>query len=476
MHFPDDLVYRAIPRAFSPIPDDVDLSAAHLGATHLDLPLMPQGVQVAQLLEALREDGKPLYRRVGLQFSRRSQKTTSIAALLLGRCLTIPGYRVISTAQDGTRASVALKEVMWILQAQDPDGVQGLWDLRWSNGGEAIHFANGSRWERRVPKATAFRGAAADALWFDEAGEYSPDLTDELIQGALPLMDTRPHGQVIISGTPAVGREGLLWDTLKQGLDGKRGVGLLDYGMEEDDDPTDEDVWWRCHPGLASGLTDIDVIRERFEQMPLPAFMVEYLGYWPKHSFDHAIEPEDWTRQAESLRSPTGDFVLGLDVSPDSSSACLVAAWRDELDVAHVSVVDHRPGTDWLPKKAYELLKKYPRLRVTYDEIGAVREPVEILLRERNIASRVIPTKQKDIQAGQANLVRVIAKGDVFHPDQPSLNAAVDGLRWKNSAERGRWFGWGMSTADIGPIRAAAIALWFLDQNKRKKTVLPPNA
>jgi hypothetical protein len=138
--------------------------------------------------------------------------------------------------------------------------------------------------------------------------------------------------------------------------------------------------------------------------------------------------------------------------------------------------VDHRPGTDWLPKKAYELLKKYPRLRVTYDEIGAVREPVEILLRERNIASRVIPTKQKDIQAGQANLVRVIAKGDVFHPDQPSLNAAVDGLRWKNSAERGRWFGWGMSTADIGPIRAAAIALWFLDQNKRKKTVLPPNA
>lgn len=463
--------FRGIPRYLSDLEGDIDLTAAERGAQEIKLDLKAQGYQVAALLEARRADGKPLYRRVGEQFSRRSQKTTATSCVLLGRCLTIPGYKVVSTAQDGTRASTAIRELMYLL---DPDSAE--YTLRWGNGGEAIVFANGSRWERRPPEAGTFRGYAADAIWLDEAGEYDPAKSASLVQGVLPLMDTRPLGQIIITGTPAASRAGLLWDTIEAAREGKPGIGAIDYGMTEEDDPADENVWWRCHPGLASGLTDIEVIRERFEQMPLPAFMTEYLGYWPLSATDRAISAEAWESTAEGLAKPdTERFTVGLSVAPDSSSAALVVAWRDSEGLGHVSVTEHRSGTDWLPGAAHRLLTKYPRARLAYDSVGANIEPVQVLLRERRIASRVVSTASKEVQAGQASLVRLLHAGGVRHPDQPSLNAAADVLQWREVREKGRWFGWSRSGGDITPIAAASLALWDVDQNPRRKVFVIGN-
>ncbi|KLN34577.1 hypothetical protein FB00_11255 [Cellulosimicrobium funkei] len=468
--------FRAIPRYMSAVPDDVPLDAPELGAKHLGLDLKPQGRQVGSLLEARREDGRPLYRRVAIQFARRSTKTTSIASTLLGRCLSTPGYRVISTAQDGSRASTALREIMYILDAVDPDGTLGLWETRWSNGGEMILFSNGSRWERRPPNASAFRGAAADALWFDEAGEYGPEVSDALVQGALPLMDTRQMGQVIISGTPAPSRTGLLWDSIVAAQEGKRGTGALDYGMGEEDDPASEDVWWRCHPGLACGLVDIEIVRERFELMPLPAFMVEYLGYWPKAAHDRAIDPDRWEECAGELALPDTDrFVLAFDVHPQSSSAALVAAWRDKNGVARVSLTEHKPGTNWLAKTANDLLVKYPKARLMYDAVGANLDPARTLERSK-VKNRVKPVNSKDVQAGQAAFVRQVHAGDLEHPNQPGLNAAADCLQWRESAERGRWFGFSRSKGDITPVRAAAMALFEFENNTKSSIGVIPNA
>lgn len=468
--------YCAIPRHFSRVPDDVDISAAHLGAKTLGLPLLPQGEQVARLLEARTdEDGLtvPLYTRVVIQVPRRSTKTTSISAVILGRCLTIPNYRVISTAQDGSRASTALKEVMWMLQKADPDST--LWTLRWSNGGEHILFSNGSVWERRPPKSDTFRGAAADCFLFDEAGALPVEAAEDLVQGALPLMDTRPLGQIIISGTPGKERAGLLWDSLEAARLGEEGVGSLDYGMDQTDDPADEAVWYRCHPGLASGLTRIKVLRQRFALMSLPAFMVEYLGWFAQSSFVRAVDPEAWDKCKDITPAKPGRddrFTFSVDVSPDAGSSCITMAWRDAAGVARIALVDHRPGTDWLPKAMNELLLKYPKTRMVYDEIGAVREPVLVLLRNRKITSRVTPALKKDVQAGQAGLVRMIHANEVFHHDQAGLNVAIDGLQWRTSAEYGQWFGWSASKVDISPVRAAALAMWDYDQKANKKAII----
>lgn len=469
--------FRAIPRLFSPVPNDVNLDAAELGVKHLGLSLLPQGRQIAELMEAKKDNGRPLYRRVVVQMSRRSQKTTAVIATLLGRCLSIPGYRVISTAQDGTRAGQALREILMILDSLDPDGTMGLWTTRYSNGGEAIYFENGSRWERRPPKEDAFRGAYADCLLFDEAGSYGPEVTEALVQGAIPLLDTRPMGQLVIIGTPSKSRAGLLWDSLQMAMNGKPGVGALDYGMNDSDDPADEDVWYRCHPGLASGLTEIDVTRERFETWPLPKFMVEYLGYFPKSSAERAINPDFWEKTEEvGVKPDTERFVLAFACAPDASSAALVAAWRDKDGVAHITLQDHRAGTAWLPKACQDLLLKYPRARLTYDAVGSGNMDIAAVLERSKVRARVRPTARNDVRAGQEALVRMIASGDVRHPDQPGMNEAADILQWKESESAGRWFSHYRSKGDITPLSAAALAMFDVESNAQKSTKIISNA
>jgi hypothetical protein len=457
--------FRGIPRYLSPLEGDLDLSAAERGANEIHLPLMPQGYQVAALLEAKGADGRPLYRYVAVEIPRRGTKTESIRSVLLGRCLTIPGYKVLATAQDGTRAAKAMKELFDVLEANESTE----YTTYRSNGGEEIRFANGSRWQRVPPKSGAFRGSAADVLWFDEAGEYDAEHSETLIQGALPVILTRPNAQVIVSGTPAAARSGLLWKYLQAAQAGESKYGAIDYGLNEDDDPEDEDVWWRCHPGLACGLIDIEGFRQMKATMTELAFMTEMLAYWPLGAADRAISPEAWSETAEVKRLPDTDrFTIGLRVNADESTASLVAAWRDTDGMGHIAALDHKEGWGWVAKRVYDLLVKYPKARFVHDEVGANFAAVETLLRESKVRSRVVSVKRKDVQAGQADLVRQLHAGTVAHPaEEPSLDFAAEVLVWQQNKE-GRWFAWARSDGDITPIAAAALALWDVDQNPKR--------
>jgi hypothetical protein len=221
---------KARPTYFSRIPVGTNIATAFKGSELLGLPLLPQGEQVAALLEARNKFDEPLYPTAVILEPRRSTKTTSIWTVLLGRCYAQPGHKVVVTAQDGTRARNIFRGVQRSLEAYGFEG-RGYGRLYWANGSERIEWANGSSMWVVPPDAAAFRSEAADTMLFDEAGELDPVKSEDLVAGALPLMDTRPMGQVIITGTPSTSRAGLLWDTLEDGRHKVPGVGILDYSL-----------------------------------------------------------------------------------------------------------------------------------------------------------------------------------------------------------------------------------------------------
>src|SRR4249920_3630323 len=102
------------PTYASRVPSDTDLTAADLGASMLGMPLLPQGVRIARLLEARRGPGAA-YGEVVLQVPRRATKTTAVLATIIGRCSTRPGFKAVFTAQSGTIASRILVEHAEIL-------------------------------------------------------------------------------------------------------------------------------------------------------------------------------------------------------------------------------------------------------------------------------------------------------------------------------------------------------------------------
>lgn len=463
--------YTAVPRFLSESPDSTDISASQIGAQALGLSLLPQGEQVARVMEAKREDDKPLYNKVMVQFARRSQKTTCIQIVLLGRCFTIPGYRVVQTAQTQAIASRVFRDMQIALESAYPDPDARPFTAGRSNGKEQIRWDNGSVWFIVAPKASAMRSQAADVLWFDEAGEYSIEQTQDLVEGALPLLDTRPHAQVIISGTPAKTRGGMLWDYLCRARNGKPRHGVVDYSMSPEDDPTDEALWWRVHPGLASGLTDIEVIRERFEGMPLVSFQREYLCADPPHASIAAIDAEAWqaTRVDEFLPLPETGVHLAFACGLNDSSGAVAAAWMTDKGPV-VQLLDYRPGISWMAGYLQRVLKDAPSQTIIADRVGSNMSVYTEL--QRKVKGNMRGVQMVGAQqhaAGVSLLMSAIGDQTLTHAADPALDGAAKGANFRY-VQDSRLFGRRTSQEDVAPLEACALALYKASGTKTRTT------
>ncbi len=463
------------PAHVSKIPRGVDLEEAYIGAELLSFDLKPQGVFIAQVAQACKKDGKPLYRQLAVQVPRRAAKTTSTTMLALGRMVSRPGYKIISTAQTGDIARRMWREVVQMLDQkyvgmEDEDRP---YKARVANGTEELRWSNGSTWRPVTPSPLSYRSQAADLLIFEEAGHIAPELAADLRAGAFPTMDTRPGAQVWIIGTPGRARAGLLWDALVAGREGRSGYGLVDYTIGDDQLITNEDgtlnekLLRKVHPGISSGLTTMEVMRERFAGMSPFDFAAEYAGQWPADGTTSAIDMEAWNAGAVPQVPLPERFGVAYDVAPDSSSAAVCAAWRDEEGVAYIGILEHRQGVSWLARTVHGIGKKH-HLPIRYDGIGANHGPATEVDRMRGV--KVISSPARDMQGATQALVSALADGKLRHFDQGSLTSAAEGAAWRQS-EGGRYFARKASANDIAPLVAASLALWEFDQTPERRPI-----
>lgn len=471
----------ARPTLFSRIPRGTDISSAVFGSELLGLPLLPQGEQVAALLEARDKDGlEHLYPKAVVMEPRRSSKTTAIWATLIGRCHRTPGYRVVTTAQDGSRAGEIIREFMAMLDAAGFEG-RGLGDLFWSNGKERIKFRNRAVIWTVAPKPGTFRSAAADVILFDEAGELEPEKGQALLAGALPLMDTRDAPQVIITGTPSVGRAGLLWETLQKARSKEPGTGILDYSIRDDEQSVtiandgtvtlNEKILRRVHPGIGT-LTTIERMRDRLKDLGLTKFEMEYLCRFPADAETDAISPEAWRELKVPIVDRPEHVGIAFDCAVDSSSASITYAWRDAAGVAYVELVEHRLSTSWVAGQAHRAVVKYSRrVPVAYDDIGANRDPAAAIERMKP-APKLTRLNTKDIMGAATRLANEVAAGTLRHFGQLDLDAAIGNLTWRDIGLSGRAFGPKSYTGPpINPAVAASLALWSYDRTPKRTRI-----
>lgn len=489
----------AVPLKLSPIPDDTNIAEAGItGAMLLGLPLKQQGKEIAAVLNATKMippwDGRstkvvvpvPLYRRTVIEVARRSAKTTSIAETLLGRCTHRPGYKAVMTAQSGIMARKKFREFMDTLMLADFEGnrdpAKRLGTLYYSNGFEAIEFDNGSKFWVVPPDPGSFRSEAADVIWVDEAGELPVEKADALLAGALPLMDTRPEGQIIVSGTPNIeDRAGLLWNFRTAFLNGAPGYGGVIYAAKDSEvfadfteDPEnpvlDLELLKRVHPGIASGLTTVEIVLENLEPMGVRKFCCEYLCQWPKTAANSALDVEAWQACVSPHGLPPRPERIGLAFEVDKlgKTGVLMAAWRDDLGRANFEVLECRNGSDWLPAIAKQAQAKYRQL-VGYDSIGSNIEAAERMLRPPNKVS-LRPLKMAELIAAEARLEKEVSKRNVVHYNQRDLNDSVEVVSWRPAGRDGRLFMRAPNATGAGssaPVVAAAEALWLYDAGTR---------
>lgn len=457
----------------SPWPDDVDLTEAELGSKWMGLSLLPQGYEVASVMQAMNGD-RPLYRFVVTEIARRSAKTTSAFEVALGRAMTRSGYKIASTAQTGLKSRSKLLEVQTALLAAgfEKDGLgrclRGAGDTR-------IDFTNGSSWQALPPTGGAFRSDAFDLVLVDEGGEIDQETADDLLSGLVPTMDTRPQAQLWVGGTPGEARSGMLWTALEWLRGGRARTGGVVYEcpdrrtfLDPETGVPDFGLLLALHPGISSGLTDVETIVGNLDVLGLERWQREYLCLWPLNAGVCALDVAAWTDceapEDEDAPEAPENAGVGWSVDKDGTSSAIVAAWRDARGRACLEVLAFGEGFDWVPAEAQEVQKEY-RGALAYDAIGPAIEVADLMSRPpHRVRTTVVPFK--DQVGSHARLDKEITKRNVVHYGDPALTEAVESSAWR-PAGGARMF---LSKPGSCVLPAAAVALWTYDQRNRVRT------
>lgn len=456
--------FTAHPRYLSPIPRDTDVSNYLIGVDMLGVGSTPQGVNIAGVMEAKDRLGFPLYDDVTVQVARRSAKTTSIQAVNLGRSSRRPDYRTIQTAQDGTRASGVIKQMIKDLKRQDRrDEKERPWQDKASTGREEVEWDNGAHWHVVAPDPGSYRSKAADFLWFDETGELDPVKTDDLEAGALPVMDTREDGQVVKSGTPGKVRLGMAWRTLEAARAKPDTLGIVDYSAMDSEAVTaeqisDPEMWFRVHPGLASGLTKLATIQKRYDTMDLHKFIREYLCVWPADTTKSALDMERFQEQTVAPEAAPQDFALAFDCEITGQAGAISGGWVGAQGQHRMQLLDHRRGVNWMVEELARAHFKNPKARIAYDPIG---QNAVIALGLQRVArfnpKALMPVSMRELSAGAALVAQGLDARTLEISEDPELTKHAQNATWRDSGDN-RLFG-RKGGGDISGMISGSLAL-----------------
>ncbi|WP_460776023.1 hypothetical protein [Microbacterium sp. GXF7504] len=434
---------------------------------------------------------------------RRTTKTTSCQAVLLGRCALRPNYQAAWTMlTTGQSAGQRFREdIADGIPYLDGD-LAGSMKVNVGKGTEHIYWPEtGSRMRVLTPKGASFRGGGFDAIFADEGGEADPDMSDDIMQGALPTMDTKIGAQFIVAGTPAKFRTGnILWEQLNNPR-----AGVLWHGIPEtvapehlaDWEPTPEHPAARmrelielAHPGVGY-TTPIEAIGEHFEAFPREKFLREYGGLFGiEGAADRIIPAGQWQRARTSEPFPDlpDRFAAAFKVHHLGHAASLAIAWEYEEPADLVTEALELDGITERPKRRAvalwwhqhgttnvdrEVLQRIRRTRATlwYDKRGYTEDIVEKRVATASPRPTVKPTRPGDIPLSTVAMLRALEDGTLVVFDHPELERAAQVATRRAFGLHGTFaFGAPKSDpeADVTPLEAAALALHFLDQAPQK--------
>jgi hypothetical protein len=430
---------------------------------------------------------------------RRTSKTTSIEAVLLGRCSHREDYIVGWTlATLGAKASERFrKDIVVHLERLYPDPRKRPFKINVGKGSEHIEWPHGSFLNVYAPSGDGFRSGGFDIGWVDEAGEAEPDLSEDLTVAVLPTMDTKPGAQFIVSGTAAKYRGGnLLWDSLEDPT-----AGVIRHAIPDTTDPEELEDWepsaehprarvrelvLAAHPGVG-WTTPLEAVERNFRKFPPAQFQAEYLGVFGSEGSNVGIiPPAQWERSTlgGDPPAPPSRFALAFAIHPDGMWASIAVAWHhdaapddlvsealrlegEQVDPdpkVAIGLLWHQAGVRGFGNKLLGFARKY-KTPIIYDQLSqAAGVEVETLARAtpRPVLS---PATTIDVRRGATKLLKALDDETLVHwRSAPMDNAATIAIKRAIGTAGGFGFGRPKAdpAADITPLEAAALAVQFL--------------
>lgn len=341
-------------------------TAAAKIARLLGTPFLPWQRYVADVALEVDSTGRLVYKDATVSVMRQQGKTVLYLCLVLTRAFLEPGSHTIYAAQSGLDG-LKKWDREWVPAIENSLFADQVTATR-APGRQALNFANGSIQTIAASTLKASHGAVIDQALLDEAFSYA----DSRIEQALkPAMMTRRNSQFWVAsaaGTPE--KSPYLLDRVQTGRAAVE-AGLTDtiahfeYGAPDDADPADPATWRASMPALGHTVTE-DAVRSAQVSMKRNDFARAYLNRWVASMGEPLIDSDHWASLAEpdSPRPPW--VVLGVDVSPHSASAAIVAVGEHDGDLQG-AVLEAGQGVEWLPGALERVCADYGEPYVVLD-------------------------------------------------------------------------------------------------------------
>lgn len=432
----------------------------------------------------------------GIGEPRRTTKTTSVQAVMLGRCMLREDYQIGWTMlTTGAKAGERFrKDIVTPIERLYPDRRTSPVRINVGKGTEHIDFRNGSYLNVYTPNGDGFRSGGFDMAFADEGGEADVEMGADINAAVIPTMDTKPGAQFVVAGTGATYRQGnVLWDTLND-----PDANVIWHGIPETTDPaaltdwtpTDANPAGRMrelitlhHPGVGF-TTPADAVKRSFDKLPQDQFLREYgLQFGLEGATDRIVPAAWWERAAltDDLPEPPARFAAFLKVHHDALYASLAVAFEYDGPTDLVAAAQALDGIE-PPKRRAVMLWYWQEgtrglLQQVLTRIRRRKVPLVIdnhghtkvigdELEKTTPKPKIIRTRPADVPAAAVTILQALEQGTVFHFNQPGLTAAAE------VAVKGSFGQYGSirfaapktkPDADTTPIEAVAGALRFLD-------------
>jgi hypothetical protein len=396
------------------------------------------------LRQALRErDGKWSAFEVGLVVPRQNGKGSVLEALELFLLFLpdpdAPPPLILHSAHEFKTSAEHFRRMRDLIEGT-PHLNSKVRIIRTAAGSESIELHSGARLRFVTRTGGSGRGFSADTIVIDEA--YN--LTPEAMAAVLPTMSARPNPQVWYTSSAGMTSSSQLRRIRERGVQGSSRLAYFEWSAPDDADLEDRQAWAQANPALGIRIP-AEFVEAELEAMPAEQFARERLGIWQNIAGESsAFDVAKW----EALHSPAergGSLSFAVATAPDRSWSAISAAWRREDGHMQVELVDYHAGAAWVWERADQLRGRWgARLLVTNAARGLLADAEE-------------PSQAEQAQAHNA-LADAIEAGTVRHGNQPALNVAVSGSRWRPYGDTRVLDRKGGT--DISPIDAAALALW----------------
>lgn len=412
-----------------------------------------------------RPDGRWAAFEVGVCVPRQNGKGAILEARELAGLFILGERLIIHSAHEFATSLEAFRRLLALIE-ETPDLERRVKRVSRAHGEEGIELKGGQRVRFRTRTKGGGRGFSADCVILDE----SMMLPEASIAALMPTLSARPNPQVWYTGS-AVDQEshddGLVFARVRErGVRGDEALAYFEWSLDRLspdevlwEERVSSEVWAAANPGLGIRISEEHVGNEQRSMDPR-TFAVERLnvGDWPAAdaAAQSVISLEAWVAAADFESAPESGLWFCADVAPDRSrSTIVVCGWRED-GLAHVEVVDRRPGTDWVAARVAELAGRNPGCGVVVDAVG----PASSLLPPLRAAGLApVQMSARDAADAAACLFDAVAQGTVRHLGQPELEAAVRGAAKRPLGDAWAWSR-KHSKVDITPLVGASNALW----------------